>query len=85
MQVAFYPKLSEEIVINQLMDPGKRHGKIKVDMIKMYVGEGEHAGMMVDMVPSQENQRAGKRAAGRQAGAAGTQASQVNEAQSKML
>ena len=52
MQVAFYPKLYEEIVISQLMDPGKRHGKIKNEMIKMYLGEGEQAGMMVDMVPS---------------------------------
>ena len=38
------------------MDPGKRQNKIKNDVIKMFLGEGEQAGMMVvDMVPSQEN------------------------------
>lgn len=55
MQVPFYPKLFETVVIEQLMDPGKRQNKIKNDLIKMYLGEGEQAGMMtVDMVPSQE-------------------------------
>ena len=53
MQVPFYPKLFETIVIEQLMDPGKRQNKIKNDVIKMFLGEGEQAGMMVvDMVPS---------------------------------
>ena len=53
MQVPFYPKLFESIVIEQLMDPGKRQNKIKNDVIKMFLGEGEQAGMMtVDMVPS---------------------------------
>ena len=52
MQVGFFPKLSESVVINQLLDPGKRHGKIKNDLIKMYLGEGESSNMVVDMVPS---------------------------------
>ena len=41
IQVPFYPKLFETIVLEQLMDPGKRNNKIKNEVIKMYLGEGE--------------------------------------------
>lgn len=69
MQVPFYPKLFEAIVIEQLMDPGKRQNKIKNEVIKMYLGEGEQASMQaVDMVPSQEG---GGRGAASQGAAAG--------------
>ena len=43
----------------QLLDPGKRQNKIKNELIKIYLGEGESGGMVVDMVPSQEGTRAG--------------------------
>ena len=43
----------------QLFDPGKRQNKIKNELIKIYLGEGESGGMVVDMVPSQEGTRAG--------------------------
>lgn len=53
------------------MDPGKRQNKIKNDVIKMFLGEGEQAGMMVvDMVPSQENVRRGAAGAGAPKGGA---------------
>ena len=53
------------------MDPGKRQNKIKNDVIKMFLGEGEQAGMMVvDMVPSQENVRKGVAGAGASKGGA---------------
>ena len=87
----FYPKLFETIVIEQLMDPGKRQNKIKNDVIKMFLGEGEQAGMMVvDMVPSQENVgRKGPGGAASRGGAAGAggskQNTQANAVQMKML
>ena len=80
MQVGFFPKLFETVVIAELLDPGQRQGKIKNDLIKMYLGEGESSSMVVDMVPSQENQRAkrtGAAAAGQ--GAAGQKASAGSE------
>mmetsp|Transcript_16833 Transcript_16833/g.22691 ORF Transcript_16833/g.22691 Transcript_16833/m.22691 type:complete len:128 (+) Transcript_16833:1190-1573(+) len=84
MQVGFYPKLFESIIIAELLDTGKRLGKIKNDLIKMYLGEGESSNMVVDMVPSQENQRArkGTGAAGQGAGGA---KSRAGAAQAKML
>ena len=84
----FYPKLFESIVIEQLMDPGKRQNKIKNDVIKMFLGEGEQAGMMVvDMVPSQESVgRKGPAARGGAAAAGGAkQGTQANAVQMKML
>ena len=87
MQVPFYPKLFETVVIEQLMDPGKRQNKIKNDLIKMYLGEGEQAGMMtVDMVPSQEGGAASRGAVSNgTAGGAKSQQTQANAVQQKML
>ncbi len=72
LQVGFFPKVYEGIVISQLLDPGKRQNKIKNEIIKMYLGESESGGMVVDMVPSQEGQRAGLSAAGKDAAAKGS-------------
>lgn len=86
MQVGFFPKVFEEIVIAQLMDPEKRQNKIKNELVKMYLGEGESGGMVVDMVPSQEGQRAGLSTAGRGAAAQGSgENTKANAVQSKML
>ena len=66
LQVSFHPKLYETIILAQMLDPQKRHGKIKNELIKVYLGEGSsQQSMVVDMVPSQE-----KRGANRGAGAA---------------
>ena len=70
MQVAFYPKLFESIVLKQLMDPNMRQSKIKNELIKLYLGEGESAGMVFDMVPSQENVGAGRNTTGNKAAGA---------------
>ena len=40
LQVAFNPRIFESIVIGQMLDPGKRQGKIKNELIKVYLGEG---------------------------------------------
>ena len=49
----FKPKLFDKIILYEFMDPEKRKNKIKNDLIKMYLGEGE-AGMLVgDMIPTQ--------------------------------
>ena len=72
LQVGFFPKVYEGIVISQLLDPGKRQNKIKNEIIKMYLGESESGGMVVDMVPSQEGQRAGLSTAGKGAAAKGS-------------
>ncbi len=68
------------------MDPGKRQNKIKNELIKIYLGEGESGGMVVDMVPSQEGQRAGISTAGKDAAAQGEdQSTKANAVQNKML
>ena len=54
LQVNFGQNLFDKIIIQEFMDPGKRHNKIKNDIIKMYLGEGEVTSIM-DMVPQQEN------------------------------
>jgi len=63
IQVSFFPKLFESIIIGELMDPAKRQGKIKNDIIKVYMGEGDAPGAMADLVPTQESRRARKGAA----------------------
>lgn len=40
LQVGFHPKLFESIILAQMLDPGKRQGKIKNELIKIYLGEG---------------------------------------------
>lgn len=70
MQVGFYPKLFESIVLKQLMDPDMRQSKIKNELIKLYLGQGESAGMVVDMIPSQEGIGAGRGPAGNKAAGA---------------
>ena len=87
LQVGFFPKVYEGIVISQLLDPGKRQNKIKNEIIKMYLGESESGGMVVDMVPSQEGQRAGLSSAGKDTAAKGTagQPTKANAVQNKML
>lgn len=70
MQVGFYPKLFESIVLKQLMDPDMRQSKIKNELVKLYLGVGESAGMVVDMVPSQEGAGAGRNTAGNKAAGA---------------
>lgn len=76
MQIGFHPKLFESIVIAQMMDPEKRQGRIRNELVKVYLGEGssQHS-MIVDMVPSQENQKARQGAGAAAAkGSAGTAA-----------
>ena len=50
LQVGFHPKLFELIIL-EMMDPGRRHSKIKNELIKIYLGEGDQAGLMMDMIP----------------------------------
>ena len=52
LQLRVKPKLYETVVVGELLDPGRRKDKIKNEMIKYYLGDGESAGMMVDMVPT---------------------------------
>lgn len=88
LQVNFGPKLYDTVVLAQLLDPSKRQSKIKNEIIKLYLGEGESASIM-DMVPSQENQRArGKAVAGRSSSggaAADKQQTKASRNQRKML
>ena len=82
LQVGFYPKLFEKVVIGELMDPERRHGKINVSIMKHYLAEGENGSMAVDLVPIQENKRIGARPARDGPGQREDQASVV---QRKML
>ena len=76
----FGPKLLESVVIAQLMDPGRRLNKIRNEVIKVYLGEGESASIM-DMVPSQESRRpgVGKRTAGKAGSAAASGAAEQRQ------
>ena len=50
LQVGFHPKLFELIIL-EMLDPGRRHSKIKNELIKIYLGEGDQAGLTMDMIP----------------------------------
>ena len=56
LQVGFHPKLFELIIL-EMMDPGRRHSKIKNELIKIYLGEGDQAGLTMDMIPQQDSRR----------------------------
>ena len=47
-----HPKLYESIVIDQMLDPGRKRSKISASSIKFYLGADSQANL--DMVPSHE-------------------------------